>query len=129
MPGSVNQAAHASWSIYAYQALRDLLQHPQHTATPGCDFIAASGIFHKPYNSVSWAYLSCSLQNKSSARERRNQIPVLCLSALSVPASLLRLEVLKALPNSKLMPNFGLNTCRRLVNFVLHYQLLELLYN
>ncbi|KIJ99087.1 hypothetical protein K443DRAFT_180781 [Laccaria amethystina LaAM-08-1] len=42
MPGSVHQAAHASWSTYTHQALRDLFPHPQPTAAPGCDFIAAS---------------------------------------------------------------------------------------
>lgn len=42
MPGSVHQAAHASWSIYTHQALRDLLPHPHPTAAPGCDFTAAS---------------------------------------------------------------------------------------
>ncbi|EDR04553.1 uncharacterized protein LACBIDRAFT_330473 [Laccaria bicolor S238N-H82] len=42
MPGSVHQAAHASWSIYTHQALRDLLPHPKPTAVPGCVFIAAT---------------------------------------------------------------------------------------
>ena len=53
VPGSVHQAAHASWSIYMHQALRDLLPHPQPTAAPRCDFIAASGTFRTPCN-LNW---------------------------------------------------------------------------